>query len=99
MCSSETIAAGKLAQASKTLILSPISSAPEISTIGDYVYRFYNDNRTAEMLAKYLNKKTSNIALIVENTDYATALRNAFQKLYTGNIVSEQVFNSDEKDF
>jgi ABC-type branched-subunit amino acid transport system substrate-binding protein len=50
MCSSETIAAGKIAQANKVFTIAPISSAPEISEIGDYVYRFYSDIETAKNL-------------------------------------------------
>jgi branched-chain amino acid transport system substrate-binding protein len=50
MCSSETIAAGKISQANKVFTIAPISSAPEVSQIGDYVYRFYNDTETAKNL-------------------------------------------------
>jgi ABC-type branched-subunit amino acid transport system substrate-binding protein len=50
MCSSETIAAGKISQANKVFTIAPISSAPEVSLIGDYVYRFYNDTETAKNL-------------------------------------------------
>lgn len=99
MCSSETLAAGKLAQDNKTLLLSAISSAPEISYMWDYIFRFYSDNQTAEVLANNLRPEIKTIALLTENTDYAIALNKKFKEVYPWEIIVEEKFNSDEKDF
>jgi branched-chain amino acid transport system substrate-binding protein len=99
MCSSETIAAGKLAQTNKVLLIAPVSSASEISQIGDYVFRFFNDANVAQSLGEQIKKNFSNIALVAENTDYARGLYNNFKTQYTGNIAVDITFNSDEKDF
>lgn len=99
MCSSETIAAWKISQANKVFTIAPISSAPEISDIWDYVYRFYNDTETAKQLAPYAYDNFKNIALLVENTDYAMWLRTKFKQEYKWDILVDDVFQSDEKDF
>ena len=74
ICSSETIAAWKIAEAKKIVMISPTSSSPEISDIGEYIYRYWNDAHAWSWLSEYLNKKYKKITLIVENTDYAKAL-------------------------
>lgn len=99
MCSSETIAAGKIAQANKVFTIAPISSAPEISEIGEYVYRCYNDIETAKNLWSYAYKEFTGIALFTENTDYAMGLNAKFKEEYKWNILVDDTFQSDEKDF
>ena len=99
MCSSETIAAGKIAQANKVFTIAPISSAPEISEIGEYVYRFYSDIETAKNLWTYAYKEFTGIALFTENTDYAMGLNAKLKGEYKWNIVVDDTFQSDEKDF
>lgn len=99
MCSSETIAAWKISQANKVFTIAPVSSAPEISQIGDYVYRFYNDTETAKNLWSYASQEFSDIALFTENTDYAMWLNAKFKWEYSWNIILDDTFQSDEKDF
>lgn len=98
-CSGETIAAGKIAQAKKVVMLSPTASAPEVSDIGDYIFRYWNDAHAGIGLGDHLNENYENITLIVENTDYAKALWKKVKELYIGNIVSEINFLSTEKDY
>lgn len=99
MCSSETLAAWKVSQTNKVFTIAPVSSAPEISDIWDYVYRFYNDIQTAVELSKYAVKNFKNIALLTENTDYAMWLKAKFKQEYKWEILVDDVFQSDEKDF
>ncbi|MCH2188483.1 ABC transporter substrate-binding protein [Candidatus Gracilibacteria bacterium] len=99
ICSGETIAAGKIAQAKKVVMLSPTSSSPEVSNIGDYIFRYWNDAHAGITLAEHLNENHPNIALVVESTDYAKSLSNNLKQNYTGNIVEEINFASDEKDY
>ncbi len=98
-CSGETTAAGKIAQQQNVLMLSPTASAPDISNIGDYVFRFWNDAHASVTWAWYLNKKFDRIALLVENTDYAQWIAQKLSSLYDGEIVLERNFGSEEKDF
>lgn len=99
LCSSETIAAGKIAQDNKVPLLSPGSSAPSISEIGDYVYRFWNDAFGADFVAKHLDEKMKKVAVVIENTDFAQWFAKAYKSRTTAEIIHEQTFNSEEKDF
>ncbi|USN58877.1 MAG: ABC transporter substrate-binding protein [Candidatus Peribacteria bacterium] len=53
-CSSATIPAAKITQTSKIPMISPTSSAPSISDIGPYIYRYYNDLDAANAVVNYL---------------------------------------------
>ncbi|MDR0651507.1 MAG: ABC transporter substrate-binding protein [Candidatus Peribacteria bacterium] len=70
ICSSETIAAGKIAQQYGIPMISPISSSPEVSTIGAYVFRFFNDNDITKILARHLEKMhIDTVVLVAEQSD------------------------------
>lgn len=101
ICSSETLAAAKITQSAKVVLLSPVSSSPEISKVWDYVYRYYNDINQASTISEFLKKKwRTKIALIYENTDYGLGLANALKnKIWWENVVIEEKFNPEEKDF
>ena len=43
VCSSETIPAGEIAQQNGVPMISPTSSSPTISDIGEYIYRSWTD--------------------------------------------------------
>ncbi|MFA6269497.1 MAG: ABC transporter substrate-binding protein, partial [archaeon] len=54
-CSSETIAAAPLAEKNKVLLLSPLSSNPNITTMGDYIFRNYpSDSYQGKIAAEYV---------------------------------------------
>jgi len=98
-CSSETLAAGEIAQSQGIVMLSPTSSAPEISNIGDFVFRYWNDLDAAQVLVDHLDTNNiDTIALVYENVDYPVAYANTVKDLFDGNIVLEEKFNTDEKD-
>ena len=99
LCSSETISAGKIAQQMKVTLLTAWASAPEISNIWDYIFRFWNDTSSAVKLWWYVSKTLKNIALITEDTDYAQALSTKFKESYKWNIVLDETFSTNEKDF
>lgn len=98
-CSSETLGAGKIAQDAKTFMVSAVSSAPSISEIGDYVYRYFDDAIATKSVAKFVNMRANSVALVSENTDFAQGMTNAFKEDYKGDIRYDTTFNSDEKDF
>ena len=99
LCSSETMSAGKIAQQMKMTLLTAWSSAPDISNIWDYIFRFRNDTSSAIKLWWYVSKTLNNIALITEDTDYAQALSSKFKESYKWNIVIDEKYATDEKDF
>lgn len=98
VCSSETLGAGKVTQDNNTILLSAWSSAPDISKLGDYVYRFLNDTFVAQRVAEFVLQKWENVEMVTENTDFAKWFANAFKSSYKGSITSEFTYNSDEKD-
>lgn len=98
-CSSETLAAGEIAESQGIVMLSPTSSAPEISAIGDFVFRYWNDLDAAQVLVDYLDANNiDTIALVYENLDYPVAYANTVKDLFGGNVILEERFNTDEKD-
>lgn len=99
VCSAETVASWKIANANRVLMLSPFSSAPEISNLWDYIFRYWNDEDTSIILAQYATQNFKNIALVYENTDYAYALEKKFESLYTWNIGIKEAYESAEKDY
>lgn len=99
-CSSEMIASSEITQPLKILNFSAASSSPIISKIGDYVYRFYNDMDDARFLSKYIQQNNiSKIGIVYENSDYAISYINTFKWLFSGNIIFEKRYDSNEKDF
>ena len=99
VCSAETLAAAKVAQAYKIPMLSAASSAPAISKLWEWIWRFYSDINQAHLIADYLNDKWSkNIAVLYENTDYAVDFFQTLKPLYKWNILIDEKINSDERD-
>ena len=74
LCSPETISAGKIAQAKGVTMVSALSSAPEVSNVGDHVFRYYNDLDAAKTVVAYLEDiGARNIAAIHINNEYGNA--------------------------
>ena len=98
-CSSETIAAGQIADAQDVVLVSAVSSSPDISVLKN-VFRFWNDLDSSKTMVKYFNDNNINsIAIVYENTDYAAAYANALKDQFKGTVISEQKYSSEEKDF
>lgn len=104
-CSSTTLAAAPIAELSKTVMISPSSSAPSISGVGDYVFRTYiTDNERSVAIARIafqLGKRK--IAIINDGSndafmESAKGLREEFIKL-GGQIVIEEIMAGGEQDF
>ena len=98
-CSAETIAAGKIAQPNNVVMISPVSSSPEIANIWEYIFRFYNDDYVTKKLSNYITSMWANkIFVIAENTDVAIWFLNGMETHFTGKIES-QTYQKEEKDF
>lgn len=101
VCSSETLAIAKITAPASVVLISAVSSSPEISKEENYVYRYYNDLYQVATLKAYFDKYSiKKIALIYENNDYwiwfARALENS---IWGKNILVSEKFTSEEKDF
>lgn len=101
LCSSETLAAAKITEPGWVLLLSSVSSSPEISKIATHTYRYYNDLNQAATVKQYLDSQNmKNIAILYENTDYGLGFAKALTQAHgEKNVIMNEKFNSDEKDF
>ena len=78
-CSGETLAAAPIAEAAKVVMISPVSSSPDVTEAGAFIFRDYPSDalKTKAMAKVFAEKGYGKIAIISENTDYATALRDS----------------------
>jgi branched-chain amino acid transport system substrate-binding protein len=98
-CSAEVLAAGRIAQDNGVFLISPGASSSEISTIGEYVFKLFDNRFMADSFAEYLaNHQVPHVVALIENTAYATDILNALTNTYAGQI-EKVLFQADEKDF
>ena len=80
-------------------MISPVSSAPEISEIGDAIFKFYDDRDLTRGLANYVNSlQVGKVVALMEQSDSPVAFVNAFSDYFAGNVVRVGIL-SNEKDF
>ena len=100
----ETLAIGKLADESKIVLLTPVSSAAEIRDLGPFVFRTVpSDALQATMLAKWvLDSGFRRVAVMFLNSSWSTSLKNHFVADYTrmgGTILDAESADVDANDF
>lgn len=95
-CSGETLGAAPITEKKKVILLSPLSSSPEITHAGDYVFRTApSDLSQATALAKYANNNYEKIGIINEQTDYAVASADNFEAHFSGEVIRESYLSTD----
>ncbi|TSC58416.1 MAG: branched-chain amino acid transport system substrate-binding protein [Candidatus Peregrinibacteria bacterium Greene0416_19] len=101
-CSGETLAAAPIAEAGKVVLISPFSSSPDITQAGEYIFRDYpSDALKTKAIARFFAEKGyKKVALITENTDFASAFRTSLTKdLGEDAIVFDEMVDPGTKDF
>lgn len=104
-CSGETLAAAPIAEQGKVLLLSDLSSSPDVTTAGDYVFRNYpSDDKVAKTMVDMVLKNHEKIALLTEQTDYAQGYRGAVNKHVEAagkadSLILDEAFAVDNTDF
>ena len=101
-CSGETLAAAPIAEAGKVVLLSPLSSSPDVTKAGDYVFRNYPSDalKTTAMAQYFKDKNIKTVAMISENTDFCQAFRSALKsKMADGAFVFDEVVEPSTKDY
>lgn len=96
-CSSTTLAAAPIAESSKTVMISAMSSAPSITKAGDYIFRTYVSDTTrgkelAKLIFEKLNKKKLALITDISNDGYVetqNALKEIFRSL-GGEVVLDE---------
>jgi branched-chain amino acid transport system substrate-binding protein len=106
VASSRSIAAGAIAQQYKIPMLSPSSTNPKVTQIGDYIFRVcFIDPFQGSVMAKFVinNLKFKRAAVFRDNkSDYSVGLANFFTQEFTklgGEIVTDVAYSSGDVDF
>jgi branched-chain amino acid transport system substrate-binding protein len=98
-CSAEVLAAGKIAQDNGVFLISPGASSSEISEIGEYVFKLFDNRFMSDAFARYLtNQNAQSVIALAENTAYALDIIDSFSAQFAGNV-EKILFQPGEKDF
>jgi branched-chain amino acid transport system substrate-binding protein len=103
--SSVTLAIAPLANKNKVVVLSPLSSAPEITNAGDYVFRnvpsdFFGGKVAAFFAVRHQQWKS--LAILSVNNDFGVGLKKGFSDEVSklgGKIVAAEAYEPSSTDF
>ncbi len=106
VASSHSLAAAPICQAEKIPMISPSSTNPRVTQVGNYIFRVcFLDTFQGAVMAKFAfdTLKVKRVAILVDvRSDYSVGLQTffgqAFKKL-GGEIVSEQSYSQGDSDF
>ena len=106
VASSLSLAGGPVCQQYKVPMISPSSTNPKVTLVGDYVFRIcFTDTFQAYACAKfaYDNKGFKRAALLIDQSQaYAVGLGDDFRKNFEqlgGTITTAQSYNKGDQDF
>ena len=106
VASSRSLAAAPICQGAKVPMVTPSSTNPKVTQVGDYIFRVcFTDVQQGEADAKFAAKslKFKRAALLYDvRNDYSVGLRLVFAqkfKEYGGEIVAEQSYSEGDSDF
>jgi len=105
VASSNSLAAAPLCQKAKVPMITPISTSPEVTKKGDYIFRTcfidpFQGTIGARFAAKQLKAKT--VAILVDNkSDYSRGLARFFEQEFnkTGKVVATFYYSAGDGDF
>jgi branched-chain amino acid transport system substrate-binding protein len=106
VASSNSLAAAPKAQEAKVPMISPSSTNPAVTQVGDYIFRVcFIDPFQGEVMAKFAatNLKAKRAAILYDfNSDYSRGLYQFFKRSFTslgGEIVAEKSYTQGDRDF
>jgi branched-chain amino acid transport system substrate-binding protein len=106
VASSRSLAAAPICQGAKVPMVTPSSTNPKVTQVGDYIFRVcFTDIQQGEADAKFAAKslKLKHAAILYDvRNDYSVGLRLVFMqkfKEYGGDIVAEQSYSEGDSDF
>jgi branched-chain amino acid transport system substrate-binding protein len=106
VASSRTMAAAPLAQQNGIPMISPSSTNPKVTEIGDYIFRVcFIDPFQGLVMAKFASNtlKLKNVAILRDiKNDYSVGLADVFVdnfKKLGGNIVADESYSEGDTDF
>jgi len=106
VASSNTLAAAPVAQEAKIPMITPSSTNPRVTQVGDHIFRvcFLDDfqgSSIAKFAANNLSGKTAAILGDV-NSDYSKGLTEFFEKEFTklgGRVIAKEAYTQTDPDF
>jgi branched-chain amino acid transport system substrate-binding protein len=106
VASSLSLAGGRVAQRRKIPMISPTSTNPKVTEVGDYIFRVcFIDPFQGKVMATFArqNLKFDKVAILKDvKNDYSIGLADAFRKSFTalgGTIIVEQSYSQGDTDF
>ena len=106
VASSRSMAAAPICQAAAVPMITPSSTNPKVTELGDYIFRVcYIDPFQGEVIAKFARntlKLTRAAVLRDQKNDYSVGLANYFEdsfKKLGGTIVSDESYSEGDQDF
>jgi branched-chain amino acid transport system substrate-binding protein len=106
VASSLSLAGGRVAQRRQIPMVSPSSTNPKVTEVGDYIFRVcFLDPFQGHVMARFAreNLKVSKAAILRDvRNDYSIGLADAFKKSFSeqgGSIVVEQSYSAGDTDF
>jgi len=100
------MAAAPICQSASVPMISPSSTNPKVTELGDYIFRVcYIDPFQGEVIAKFAKNtlKLSRVAVFRDNkNDYSVGLANYFNESFLklgGTIVSDESYSEGDQDF
>jgi branched-chain amino acid transport system substrate-binding protein len=106
VASTNSIAMANVAQPAGVPMISPTSTNPKVTQIGDYIFRVcFIDPFQGFVMAKFAreNLKLSKVAVLRDlKSDYSTGLTEVFTRKFTemgGKVVAVETYNKGDSDF
>lgn len=101
-CSGETLAIAPIAEFAGVVVMSPLSSSPDVSTAGNFIFRNYPSDalKTKAMAAYFAKQGLDTVAIFTENTDFAQSFRTSLMTDYgEDHFVFDETVEPNTKDF
>lgn len=106
VASSLSLSGGRVAQRRKIPMISPSSTNPKVTEVGDYIFRVcFLDPFQGKVMATFAreNLKLTKVAILKDvKNDYSIGLADAFKEAFTkmgGTIAAEQSYSAGDTDF
>jgi ABC-type branched-subunit amino acid transport system substrate-binding protein len=99
VCSSEALAASKIAQENNIVNIVAASQSPNISNVGKYVFRYANGISAAKLIGDLADKHFTKIVIVTEKTEFAQSIAAVVREKVWNKIISDIQYDSSEKDF
>ncbi|MDP2307351.1 MAG: ABC transporter substrate-binding protein [Pseudomonadota bacterium] len=106
VASSSSLAAAPLAQAAGVPMISPSSTSPKVTQVGDYIFRvcFIDPFQgTAAAQFAYNTKAVRTVAVLTDvKSDYSVGLAQYFKETFVslgGTVIAEEAYSANDLDF